>query len=259
MGHSQAHTPRRRLTNRNVRVVDLLPHLRNVTSNSSIARARYVAACPVCGEQTFSLSQGAGGVAWGRACQCSDVDIANAIVERRLAAASHRRTCGATRRSSIARTADAQVSRQGRAGALADHDRSSGGAAGAAEDCCGRGLNGCLRAARAGRGRVSEGAQGGPTWTDVASTNRPRWRRPRWSRSSSRRSRQPRRRIASISKASARSTAAVGSGGSSEARTARVGASRARASATPMRSSSCAVESTKPRAIVVGIRWRKAA
>ena len=108
-------------------------------------------------------------------------------------------------------------------------------------------------------GRVSEGAQGGPTWTDVASTNRPRWRRPRWSRSSSRRSRQPRRRIASISKASARSTAAVGSGGSSEARTARVGASRARASATPMRSSSCAVESTKPRAIVVGIRWRKAA
>ena len=64
----------------NVRVVDLLPHLRNVTSNSSIARARYVAACPVCGEQTFSLSQGAGGVAWGRACQCSDVDIANAIV-----------------------------------------------------------------------------------------------------------------------------------------------------------------------------------
>jgi hypothetical protein len=67
-------------------VVDLLPHLRNVTSNSSIARTRYVAACPVCGEQTFSVSQGAGGVVWGRACECSDMDIANAIVERRLAA-----------------------------------------------------------------------------------------------------------------------------------------------------------------------------
>ena len=70
----------------NVRVGELLPHLHNVQSDSSVTPTRYIAACPVCGKQTFSVSEGQGGIVWGRACGCSDVDIAKAIVRRRLAA-----------------------------------------------------------------------------------------------------------------------------------------------------------------------------
>lgn len=72
-----------------VRVGELLPHLVDVVSNSSVGRTKYRARCPACGLLTFSFSQGRNGIAAMCEDGCPAAKIAAVLVERRLAAGEH--------------------------------------------------------------------------------------------------------------------------------------------------------------------------
>jgi hypothetical protein len=72
-----------------VTVGELLPHLVDVASNSTVAPARYLARCPVCHQQALSFSQGRNGIVCACAGGCSAARVAAFIVARRLAAGEH--------------------------------------------------------------------------------------------------------------------------------------------------------------------------
>ena len=67
-----------------VRIAELIPHLHDVTSNSSIAQTKYLARCPACDHQTFSFGQGRTGIVSICTHGCSPQSIASVIVRRRL-------------------------------------------------------------------------------------------------------------------------------------------------------------------------------
>jgi hypothetical protein len=72
-----------------VRIGELIPHLHDVTTNSSIVRTKYRARCPACGNQTFSFGQGRTGIVSICTTGCSPQSIAPVIVQRRLDAGEH--------------------------------------------------------------------------------------------------------------------------------------------------------------------------
>ncbi len=72
-----------------VRVGELLVHLDDIVSNSSVARTQYLARCPACAQRTFSFSQGRRGIVAMCSAGCPAPRIAAAIIERRLAAGEH--------------------------------------------------------------------------------------------------------------------------------------------------------------------------
>ena len=67
-----------------VRIGELIPHLHDVTDNSSIAQTKYRALCPACGKQTFSFGQGRTGIVSICTDGCLPQSIAPVIVQRRL-------------------------------------------------------------------------------------------------------------------------------------------------------------------------------
>jgi hypothetical protein len=67
-----------------VRVEELIPYLRDVTDNSSVARTKYLARCPACDHLAFSFGQGRTGVVSVCTDGCSPQNIASVIVRRRL-------------------------------------------------------------------------------------------------------------------------------------------------------------------------------
>ena len=69
-----------------VRIGELIPHLHDVISNSSIARTKYLARCPACDHPTFSFGQGRTGIVSICTDGCSPQSIASVIVQRRLGA-----------------------------------------------------------------------------------------------------------------------------------------------------------------------------
>jgi hypothetical protein len=75
-----------------VRVGELIPHLRDVTSNSDIAQTKYLACCPACGHPTFAFGQGRTGVVSICTADCSPHSVASVIVQRRLDAGEHPET-----------------------------------------------------------------------------------------------------------------------------------------------------------------------
>jgi hypothetical protein len=72
-----------------VRIEELIPHLLDVTSNSSIAQTKYLARCPACDHQTFWFGQGRTGVVSICTDGCSPQSIASVIVQRFLDVAKH--------------------------------------------------------------------------------------------------------------------------------------------------------------------------
>jgi hypothetical protein len=72
-----------------VRVEELIPYLRDVVSNTSVRRTRYLARCPSCDEPTFTFSQGRRGIVSTCTSRCSPEDIAEVIIQRRIEAGEH--------------------------------------------------------------------------------------------------------------------------------------------------------------------------
>jgi hypothetical protein len=72
-----------------VRVGELIPHLREVVSNTSVARTKYLARCPSCDAHTFSFSQSRNGIAAACSSGCSAESIAAGIIQRRVEAGEH--------------------------------------------------------------------------------------------------------------------------------------------------------------------------
>lgn len=72
-----------------LRVEELFPYLRDVVSNTSVRRTRYLARCPSCAEPTFTFSQGRRGIVSMCSSGCSPEDIAEVIIQRRIEAGEH--------------------------------------------------------------------------------------------------------------------------------------------------------------------------